>query len=907
MAPKKKSLADELADLFNPAPTKEFDPEADVFGAGPALEESDEELAAAQPARRRGKEGARLRGELVMEGREYAGRRTSRAALFGEEEDAEEEEEEEGSEGELGGGSEEGGSGSEEEGASGASSGEEEGSGDDDADEQQQDEAWLNGGASGSGSEDDEAPEEEMAGSGGAGRLAARRAAAAVVDDEMEGGSEDGEGRGGQAAGAAAGGDDEMAALEREYEQMQQDEQSAMAGLKERAARERKKALAVQAQKAVWQRGLEARILLQRALAGGNRLPQGEMQAAAAASSADMAAAFGGLAADASALLQDLLQLVGALAGQNPAVAEAADAAGAGGQAAAVANGSGSRHKRARGEDEEQQQDGAQPPAAGQGQRPGAEALWGQVEAAYAAVAPFRDSSIDRWHRKTTLTAGGATLRGGQLKALNQSVSTQVAQLMQDPGKVLERTRLPRSAQQQHAARLLCPDPEAAPVAKRGRWSDDEEPAANSVDAKLEEERDPETYDDSEFYQTLLREFLEGSADAGGANWHTGPKHRKAVDRRASKGRKLRYHVHSKLVNFMTPVELEAPQFAAQLFSNLFGGAGNRAAKHRCSLAAARNKAVTENVGTAAGMLLRPPPGPPPLPPPPLYTPFSLPLTERHFAYELARMDVPTLVTKLRRLLTAQLALAALLNDIPGDFVEAGAYTGGTSIIMAKVLERYDASWSGSGGTSSGSGGAASASHNSGGGSGGAGPPGESAALVRRLWAADSFEGTPAPVEQDGGGGPGMRSGFQGEYATSLETFKTSLKEFGLGGHLEAGRLQILKGWFNETLPGAPIQRIAFLRLDGDLYVSTRDSLEALYDRLSPGGLVYLDDYGAYTGCQRAVLEFRQRRGIRSPLNIQPVPEQVMFVPPAEETRWAAAWWVKEPHEPTWPPLRPPG
>lgn len=51
-----------------------------------------------------------------------------------------------------------------------------------------------------------------------------------------------------------------------------------------------------------------------------------------------------------------------------------------------------------------------------------------------------------------------------------------------------------------------------------------------------------------------------------------GPKQRKAVDRRASKGRKLRYHVHEKLVNFMAPVELAAPQFAAQLFSNLFGG-----------------------------------------------------------------------------------------------------------------------------------------------------------------------------------------------------------------------------------------------------------------------------------------------------------------------------------------------
>lgn len=173
---------------------------------------------------------------------------------------------------------------------------------------------------------------------------------------------------------------------------------------------------ASQAQKAVWQRGLEARILLQRALAGGNRLPQGEMQEAAAASSADLAAAFGGLAADASALLQDLLQLLGALAGQNPAVAEAAAAAGTSGQAAAAAEGSGGRHKRARGDEdgsEGRQQDGAQP---------GADALWGQVEAAYAAFGPFRDASIDRWHRKTTLTAGkaggGCPLFGGGPRAV---------------------------------------------------------------------------------------------------------------------------------------------------------------------------------------------------------------------------------------------------------------------------------------------------------------------------------------------------------------------------------------------------------------------------------------------------------------------------------------------------------
>jgi hypothetical protein len=53
-----------------------------------------------------------------------------------------------------------------------------------------------------------------------------------------------------------------------------------------------------------------------------------------------------------------------------------------------------------------------------------------------------------------------------------------------------------------------------------------------------------------------------------------GPKQRKAVDRRASKGRRLRYHVHDKLVSFMAPVELDAPQFAPQLFSHLFGGGG---------------------------------------------------------------------------------------------------------------------------------------------------------------------------------------------------------------------------------------------------------------------------------------------------------------------------------------------
>lgn len=78
-------------------------------------------------------------------------------------------------------------------------------------------------------------------------------------------------------------------------------------------------------------------------------------------------------------------------------------------------------------------------------------------------------------------------------------------------------------------------------------------------------------------------------------------------------------------------------------------------------------------VGAAAGMLLRPPAGPPPLPPPPLYTPFSLPLAERHFAYELARMDVPTLVTKLRRLVSGAQGLRSSAFNRMGALLDLAA------------------------------------------------------------------------------------------------------------------------------------------------------------------------------------------------------------------------------------------
>ncbi len=58
-------------------------------------------------------------------------------------------------------------------------------------------------------------------------------------------------------------------------------------------------------------------------------------------------------------------------------------------------------------------------------------------------------------------------------------------------------------------------------------------------------------------------------------------------------------------------------------------------------------------------------------------------------------------------------------------------------------------------------------------------------------------------------------------------------------------QVKFLKGWFKDTLHIAPIEQIAVLRLDGDLYESTMDSLKALYPKLSKGGYLLIDDYGS--------------------------------------------------------------
>jgi hypothetical protein len=166
-----------------------------------------------------------------------------------------------------------------------------------------------------------------------------------------------------------------------------------------------------------------------------------------------------------------------------------------------------------------------------------------------------------------------------------------------------------------------------------------------------------------------------------------------------------------------------------------------------------------------------------------------------------------------------------LAHGVPGDFIECGVWRGGMTILMRGVLAAH-----------------------------GAGD--------RTVWVADSFQGVPTPransVDEALYNYPQVLE--IDRFRVDLETVKGSFARYGLLDD----QVQFLPGWFSETLPGAPIERLAMLRLDCDFYDSTLDALETLYPKLSPGGYVIVDDWGLDQLCgeQEAVLAYRQAHGI---------------------------------------------
>ncbi|WP_320533570.1 TylF/MycF/NovP-related O-methyltransferase [Robbsia andropogonis] len=174
-----------------------------------------------------------------------------------------------------------------------------------------------------------------------------------------------------------------------------------------------------------------------------------------------------------------------------------------------------------------------------------------------------------------------------------------------------------------------------------------------------------------------------------------------------------------------------------------------------------------------------------------------------------------------------ELAEDVIARRIPGDFIETGVWRGGMTILMRAALAAFR-------------------------------DP------ARRVWVADSFAGLPSPDPA-----VHLRDAVWNHVmglAKCLESDIDAVRAaFARAGLLD-DRVCFLKGWFNETLPNAPTGPLALMRLDGDWHDSTRDALEALYPRLSPGGAVIIDDYGLPTGCAQAVDLFRRQHRITAPL-----------------------------------------
>jgi O-methyltransferase len=180
----------------------------------------------------------------------------------------------------------------------------------------------------------------------------------------------------------------------------------------------------------------------------------------------------------------------------------------------------------------------------------------------------------------------------------------------------------------------------------------------------------------------------------------------------------------------------------------------------------------------------------------------------------------------LARLDNIQECIAHIEEDaVNGDFCETGVWRGGATIFIAACAKVYCSSSS---------------------------PP--------LIWVCDSFEGLPPPnaaaypVTSD----PHHTYKF---LAVSQDEVQRNFFRYGLLDD----NVKFLKGFFKDTLPG-PIDKLSLLRLDGDMYESTIQVFEALYDKVLPGGFIIVDDYGALFECREATKDFRKARSITDPI-----------------------------------------
>jgi O-methyltransferase len=192
----------------------------------------------------------------------------------------------------------------------------------------------------------------------------------------------------------------------------------------------------------------------------------------------------------------------------------------------------------------------------------------------------------------------------------------------------------------------------------------------------------------------------------------------------------------------------------------------------------------------------------------------------------------------LKRLDNLQYCIETVISEgVEGDLIETGAWRGGACIFMRAVLAAYGIE-------------------------------------DRKIFVADSFEGLPKP---DAEKYPADKDDIHYTY-TDLVVSKEDVENNFRKYDLLDNQVVFLKGWFKDTLPQAPIEKLSILRLDGDMYGSTIESLEILYPKLSSRGFCIIDDY-ALRGCRTAVNDFRSKHKIDSEM---------------KEIDWTGRYWRKE-------------
>ncbi|KAJ3162782.1 hypothetical protein HDU86_003756 [Geranomyces michiganensis] len=533
------SLQAFLEDLSSTSPV-DFDPERDPTDASGPAEGSDDEGAFTEEAGADlrahyvdvGRGSIRTRAGVELDDRKYAGKRVSRASVF----EADESDEEEGEEQEEGEESEE--------------------NSEDDEDDEETAAMEVDGDAglesdeiaASSGEDDEDVSENASEGGSEDGPEAAA--------DQVEGSSDDGEEEGSESDEDDGEQSQSNNRLAKELEQLEVEEKKLIKTMSASARADVEKGHHVRAQivslredsentppeppltllcvQTLWDGLLDSRIRIQRAVTVANRLPKPDLYSAFEASSSDSQTAINDASQELVALVDDLIDLRTALISQNPAVQPLY----AEGSPLTISPFSGEEVrslKRKRDQDD--------PVAL-------LEAVWADVQPLDAQFTPFRDQTIDKWNSKVQVATGIPLQK--KFKAINQTVMSQINQILSDKSRLIKRSQLRRS---DYLPLGQIPTDDAADP---GAQSND------TADAHLAN-YDEEIFDDGDYYQQLLKELIENritdadDAVLNGLKWahfkslKNKDKKKKRVDTKASKGRKIRFHVHEKLQNYMAP------------------------------------------------------------------------------------------------------------------------------------------------------------------------------------------------------------------------------------------------------------------------------------------------------------------------------------------------------------------